>query len=294
MAGNGGHNVGKHDAKWKAKEARQALRVGEGFDLSAVDPASTPGFGGKKEDGERALARDAQHLSDLQEMFFAGSRHGDTRTVLLVLQGMDTSGKGGVVRHVVGAIDPQGVELTAFKAPTKAELSHGFLWRVRGRLPGAGMIGVFDRSHYEDVLIGRVQQLAPADEIEHRYDLINDFERDVAGDDTTIIKVMLHISKEEQRERLRKRLDRPDKYWKFDPGDIDQRMRWDDYLEAYQAALTRTSTEHAPWFVVPADHKWYARLAVQHLLLHALSGMDLAWPPADFDIETQKQRLADS
>jgi len=286
--------VGKTDAKWSGKDARRALHVGEDFDLSTVDPGGTPGFHGKKADGERALARDAGQLSDLQEMFFAGSRHGDTRKILLVLQGMDTSGKGGVVRHVVGAIDPQGVELTAFKAPTKAELAHSFLWRVRRRLPTAGMIGVFDRSHYEDVLIGRVQKLAPPDEIEQRYDQINEFEREVAGDDTTIIKVMLQISKEEQRQRLEERLERPDKYWKFDPGDIDQRMRWDDYQEAYQAALTRTSTPHAPWFVVPADRKWYARLAVQHLLLHSLAGMDLTWPGADFDVEAQKQRLADT
>jgi len=286
--------VGKKDAKWRAGEARRALEVGEGFDLGAVDPASTPGFGGKKADGERALDKGARRLSDLQEMFFAGSRNGDTRSVLLLLQAMDTAGKGGVVRHVVGAMDPQGVDLTAFKAPTKAELTHDFLWRVRRRLPMPGLIGVFDRSHYEDVLIGRVQHLAPADEIERRYDQINDFERAVTDDNTTIIKVMLHISKEEQRQRLQQRLDRPDKYWKFNPGDIDQRMRWDDYMDAYQTALTRTSTPAAPWFVVPADRKWYARLAVQNLLIHALSGMDLAWPPADFDIETQKQRLAES
>jgi PPK2 family polyphosphate:nucleotide phosphotransferase len=290
----GKKDAGKKTPKWRAEEARQALQVGEGFELSAVDPASTPGFDGKKQDGGRALAEGARRLSELQEKFFAGSRHGDTRKVLLVLQGMDTSGKGGVVRHVVGAIDPQGVDLTAFKAPTKAERSHSFLWRVRNQLPSAGMIGVFDRSHYEDVLIARVQQLAPVDEIEQRYDLINDFEREVADDETTIIKVMLHISKEEQRQRLQERLDRPDKYWKFDPGDIDQRMRWDDYMDAYQTVLGRTSTAHAPWFVVPADRKWYARLAVQNLLIHALSGMDLAWPAAEFDVEAQKQRLANS
>jgi PPK2 family polyphosphate:nucleotide phosphotransferase len=212
--------------------------------------------------------------------------------VLLVLQAMDTAGKGGIIRHVVGSVDPQGIMLTAFKKPTPEELAHDFLWRVEKRLPQPGFIGVFDRSAYEDVLIGKVRQLAPADEIERRYDAINDFEKRVADAGTRIIKVMLHISYEEQGERLRERLDRPDKHWKYNPGDLDERALWPQYMDAYQTVFDRTSTEHAPWFVVPANRKWYARLAVQHLMLGALREIDPQWPAATFDVEAEKKRLA--
>jgi PPK2 family polyphosphate:nucleotide phosphotransferase len=270
------------------------LKVTRGFVLGAVDPGSTPGFAGTKADAEAGAAAVEASLSHQQEMLFANSRKGDNRKVLLVLQGMDTSGKGGIVRHVVGAVDPQGVSHVAFKAPTKAELQHDFLWRIRRQVPGPGMIGVFDRSHYEDVLIGRVKQLAPPEEIEKRYDLINAFEQELVDDDTTVIKVMLHISAAEQKERLLERLERPDKYWKYNPGDIDERMLWPGYQAAYQTALERTSTPVAPWHVVPADRKWYARLAVRHLLLEALDGMVLTWPPADFDVLAERARLAAS
>lgn len=280
--------------KWVARldEAVESLRATSGFLLANADPGATPGFPGGKSDGAVALAAEAGSLSRLQEMYFACSRHGDNRKLLLVLQGMDTSGKGGIVRHVVGAVDPQGVSHTAFKAPTAAELKHDFLWRVRRQLPTAGTIGVFDRSHYEDVLIARVRELATPDTIEARYEQINSFERDIADDDTTIIKVMLHISPEEQKARLTERLERRDKYWKYNPGDVDERMLWSGYQQAYQMAIERTSTAAAPWYVIPADHKWYARLAVQHLLIDALRRMDLDWPPATFDIEEEKRRLA--
>src|SRR5690606_10689827 len=188
-----------------------------------------------KREGEKELAARSEVLGELQERLFAGSRAGEAKhAVLLVLQAMDTAGKGGIVRHVVGEVDPQGVELAAFKAPTPEELEHDFLWRVERRLPQPGFIGVFDRSHYEDVLIGKVRGLADAAEIERRYDAIVDFERRVAASGIRIIKVMLHISSDEQKERLMERLDRPDKHWKYNPGDVDERMLWDDYMAAYQ------------------------------------------------------------
>ncbi|UTT63251.1 PPK2 family polyphosphate kinase [Microcella humidisoli] len=270
----------------------ELLRARAGFRLDTIDCSTTPGIAADKKRASQLLAEGAEHLSDLQERLFAASRGGDTRRVLLVLQAMDTAGKGGIVRHVVGAVDPQGVQLAAFKKPTDEELAHHFLWRIEKRLPEVGMIGVFDRSHYEDVLIGRVRSLAPADEIERRYGEIVDFERRLADDGVSIVKVMLHISSDEQKARLQERLERPDKHWKYNPGDVDERMLWDDYQRAYQVAIERTDADHAPWFVVPANHKWYARLAVQSLLITALERIDPQWPVADFDVEVEKGRLA--
>ncbi|MCU1527968.1 MAG: phosphate--nucleotide phosphotransferase [Frondihabitans sp.] len=279
---------------WKT-EPTESLRAAKGFRLADVDSSSTPGFNGDKKYGVQALESGAEQLSDLQEKLFADSKGaGSPKSVLLVLQAMDTAGKGGIVRHVVGAVDPQGIAHTAFKAPTKEELEHDFLWRVRKQVPKAGMIGVFDRSHYEDVLIGRVRELATPDEIEERYGDIVAFEEELVASGTTIVKVMLHISSEEQKARLAERLDRPDKFWKYNPGDIDERQLWPDYQNAYQIAIERTSTDAAPWFVVPADRKWFARVAVQRLLISALRGLDLEWPPADFDVEVEKARLAAS
>ena len=275
-------------------ESANLLKVAPGFVLGTVDAGATPGFAGNKADGQAALAAGAAELSALQKQLFANSRAGDNRKVLLVLQGMDTSGKGGVVRHVVGAVDPQGVSHHAFKAPTEAELRHDFLWRIRREVPTAGLIGVFDRSHYEDVLIGRVKSLAPPEEIEQRYGQITEFEQELFDDNTTLIKVMLHISAAEQKARLMERLERPDKYWKYNPGDIDERMLWPGYQAAYQTALERTSTAFAPWYVVPANRKWFARLAVQQLLLKALRDMVLTWPAADFDVLAERARLAAS
>jgi PPK2 family polyphosphate:nucleotide phosphotransferase len=270
------------------------LRVGPGFELSALDPRSTPGFRGDKVAGAQALAAGVDQLSALQERLFAAAVGGrSTRSVLLIVQGMDTSGKGGIVRHVVGAVDPQGVQHTAFKAPTAEEKAHDFLWRIRPHVPRPGMLGVFDRSHYEDVLIVRVHELVPEATWAPRYDLINGFEGALAQAGTTIVKVMLHISPQEQLTRLSERLFRPDKYWKYNPGDLTERQAWPAYQEAYQAALTRCSTGSAPWFVVPADRKWYARWAVQQLLLNALIGIDPQWPEPDFDLDTERARLAE-
>jgi len=266
--------------------------VGPGFRLADIDPRGT---GGVDEDAaEREIADSAEELADLQERLYAESRAGATRSILLVLQGIDTSGKGGIIRHVVGLVDPQGVRITAFKAPTDQELAHDFLWRIRRALAPAGHIGVFDRSHYEDVLIHRVRALTPLPEVEERYGIIRDFEAELVAGGTLVRKVMLQISRDEQKERLQERLDRPDKHWKFNPGDIDERLLWDDYQAAYQIALERTSTPDAPWIVVPADRKWYARWAVHRVLLDALRELNPQWPPADFDVAEQRARLAAS
>lgn len=281
----------KSQLQW-TEDALKALRVGRGFRLEDVDPESTPGYAGDKTASKADLAAGLAELAEYQERLFAASRGGTSKdSVLLVLQAMDSAGKGGIIRHVVGGVDPQGVELAAFKSPTEEELAHDFLWRIQKRVPRPGMIGVFDRSHYEDVLIGRVRQLAEPEEIERRYGAIVDFERRLAESGTRIIKVMLHISRAEQGLRLMERLERPDKHWKYNPGDVDERARWPKYMEAYQTVLTRTSTDEAPWFVVPANKKWYARLAVQALLLETLESIDPRWPVADFDVAHEMERL---
>lgn len=260
-------------------------------DLTSIETNTSPGFTGGKKKGKAALFALGDELSDLQERLFAEGRSGSGRRLLLVLQGMDTSGKGGVLRHTVGLVDPQGVRITSFKSPTDEEREHDFLWRVRRALPEPGYIGVFDRSHYEDVLIGRVRELAEPDEIERRYGAINDFERELVDSGTTIVKCMLHISADEQKERLLARLGKPSKHWKFNPGDIDERAQWPRYREAYEIALERTNTEHAPWFVIPSGKKWYRNLAIGRLLYDTLRRMDPQWPVADFDVEAETKRL---
>ncbi|MHA7241182.1 PPK2 family polyphosphate kinase [Arthrobacter sp. TMS1-12-1] len=277
-----------------AAGTRRLLLAGPDFSLAAVDPRSTPGFDGGKTQGAEALAAGADTLASLQEKLFAESRAGSEIAVLLILQGMDTSGKGGIVRHVVGQVHPQGVQHYAFKAPTEQEQRHGFLWRVRRQLPSPGMIGVFDRSHYEDVLIHRVRALSPAAEVEKRYGAIRTFEDTVVGTGTRVVKVLLHISEDEQKARLADRLERTDKVWKYSPDDLEDRARWQQYQEAYQVAVEETSSPDTPWYVVPADRKWYARLAVQHLLLATLEDMQLSWPRASFDVAAEKQRLQSS
>ncbi len=276
---------------WKF-DAFDELRPRPGFSLAGFDRGSTPGFSGGRDRAEKLLTEIGEESSDLQERLFAHGRTGGRKRVLLVLQGLDTAGKGGIVRHVVGMVDPQGVALHAFGVPTAEERRHHYLWRIRNALPPAGRIGVFDRSHYEEVLVARVESLVPPDVWERRYDEINDFEAEVAASGTTIVKAALMISRDEQYHRLRERLDRPDKHWKFNPGDVDARARWDAYQEAYQAVFDRTSTDVAPWHVIPADQKWYARLAVSQLLWQALVGLDLGWPAADYDVAAQRARLA--
>lgn len=277
-----------------AKALTELLRVGSDFNLADVDPSSTPGFEGERADAEATMVDTAEELGEWQERLYADGRSGGKRSLLLIVQGMDTSGKGGIMRHVVGTFDPQGVKLTSFKAPTAEERSKGYLWRIRNALPSPGQIGVFDRSQYEDVLIARVRSLVPRSVWARRYAGINAFERQTTAKGITIVKVMLHISNAEQKERLAERITRPDKYWKFNPGDIDERLLWDDYQAAYQDAVTKCSTPDAPWFVVPADHKWYARWAVQQLVLAALREMNPDWPAADFDPVFEAERLADS
>ena len=267
------------------------LKVTAGFDLAVVDPGATPGFKGDRDDAEDYLRERGEVLSDLQERLFAEGRAGGDRAVLLVLQGLDTSGKGGIVRHVMGLVDPQGVALRSFGVPTAEEREHDYLWRIRNALPAPGRIGVFDRSHYEDVLVVRVEELVPAAVWETRYEEINDFERELVAGGLTIVKVALVISPDEQAARLRERIERPDKHWKYNPSDIDVRGKWAAYQEAYQAVFDRTSTEAAPWYAVPADEKWYARLAVAELVTRALEGLDLGWPERDFDIATELARL---
>lgn len=265
-----------------------------GLRFAEVDAESTPGFTGDKDSAKELLAERGEHLSELQEMLYANGRSGDNRSVLLVLQGMDTSGKGGIVRHVMGLVDPQGVSNHSFGAPSAEEKSHHYLWRIEKALPAGGQIGVFDRSHYEDVLVVRVRNLVPEAEWSARYEEINAFEEKVAESGTIIVKVALAVSHDEQKLRLAERLERPDKHWKYDPSDIDERALWPDYQDAYQAMLEKTSTEFAPWHVIPCDKKWFARTAVLELVIDALERHGLDWPVADFDVEAEKARLARS
>jgi PPK2 family polyphosphate:nucleotide phosphotransferase len=276
------------------RSASTVLRVSPGISLGSVDPSSTPGFTGDKAAGEQALAEGSHELAELQERLFAESRYGGERSVLLVLQAMDTAGKGGILTHVFGGTNPQGISAFSFKAPTEEERKQDFLWRIRKRLPAAGYIGVFDRSHYEDVLIHRVRGFSPPETIEDRYGIINEFEHEVAAAGTTVVKVMLHISADEQKRRLAARLGDPTKQWKYNPGDLEERAFWPAYMEAYEIAINRTSTPAAPWHVVPANRKWYARIAVQALVLEALRSMNLEWPSAEYDVELEKRRLAES
>jgi len=252
---------------------------------------STPGFAGGKSDGQAALAAMGGELADLQERLWAARTAGSERRVLLVLQGMDTSGKGGVIRKTLGLVDPQGLQITSFKAPTPEEKEHDFLWRIRRAVPTPGHIGVFDRSHYEDVLVVKVRRWAAEEEIERRYGAINDFERELADQGVTVLKCLLHVSRAEQGARLLERLENPEKYWKYAPSDLDDRELWPAFRTQYETVLERTSTDVAPWHVIPSDKKWYRNLAVGQLLLETLRGMQLTWPEADFDVEAEKSRL---
>src|SRR5680860_806365 len=260
-------------------------------DLADFDPHGTPGFAGNKAGGKEALADLGTVLAELQERLFADGRSGGRRRVLLVLQGMDTSGKGGVMRHAVGLFDHQGVHIKSFATPTDDERRKGFLWRIRQNLPEPGMIGIFDRSHYEDVLIGRVRNLASPSTIAKRYDSINAFEDKLVDSGTTVIKAMLHISPDKQKERLLARLDDPTKHWKYDVADLEERARWSEYQRAYEIALERCNTAAAPWLIVPSDRKWYRNWAIASLLREAMEGLDLTWPTADFDVEEQRRLL---
>lgn len=280
-----------------AKKSHQSisdlLRLPAGpVDLGEYDSNDAPGYTGKgKDDAPDAMLELEPKLDDLQERLFAEGKGGGTRNLLLVMQGMDTSGKGGVIRHAAGLMDPQGLRITSFKVPTEEERKHDFLWRIRNALPGAGIVGIFDRSQYEDVLIHRVRKLSDEATIEARYGAINDFEAELVAGGTTVVKCMLHVSAGEQKQRLLARLDDPAKYWKYNPGDVDERALWKDYQEAYEIALARCNTPEAPWYVVPSDKKWYRNWAITKLLVEHLEQMDPQWPKADFDVEVEKTRL---
>ncbi|WP_406300352.1 PPK2 family polyphosphate kinase [Embleya sp. NBC_00888] len=275
---------------------RAALRpTGGPVDLGTIDPRATPAFTGDKADAVADIAAMGPRLAELQEKLYAQAVAGGARRrVLLVVQGMDTSGKGGTVKHVIGQFNPSGCHIHAFKAPTEEELGHPFLWRIRNHLPGPGLIGVFDRSHYEDVLIARVRNLVPRQVWARRYGAINRFEQGLAKDEVTVVKVFLHISPEEQKERLLARLDNPDKHWKFNPADIDERAVWPQYQAAYEAALERCDLDAAPWYVVPSDRKWYRNWAISRLLLEHLTEVDPQYPPGTFDVEAERKRLLDT
>ncbi|MNW27067.1 PPK2 family polyphosphate:nucleotide phosphotransferase [Arthrobacter sp. JUb115] len=275
----------------------EALRAEPGVKLSeraTKDADWWPGDAPQdKKAAEKRMVQLAELLSDLQERLFAASvAGGQGPAVLLILQGMDTSGKGGTVRHVLGMLDPQGVKHHAFKAPTEEEAAHDFLWRITRQLPAGGLVGVFDRSHYEDVLVAKVKGFATPDAVESRYGKIVDFEKQLIEQGIHPIKVMLHISREEQFERLSARLERADKHWKYSPGDVDDRLLWDDFQSAYEVAINRTDNQGAPWHIVPADQKWKARLCVAELLLATLERVAPDWPVATFDVEQEKARLA--
>jgi PPK2 family polyphosphate:nucleotide phosphotransferase len=270
----------------------ELLRVpAGGIDVRSVDARATPAADGGKARSAKLQASLAPRLGDVQEMLYAEGRTAGTRSLLLVLQGLDTSGKSGTIKHVIGQVDPQGAQITAFKAPTPDERRHDFLWRIKKRLPLPGMIGVFDRSHYEDVLVVRVRGLAPRAAWSRRYTTINRFEEALAASGTTILKCFLHISFDAWRERQLARLDDRSKHWKFNPGDIDDGALWDDYLVAYNDALNRCNTDAAPWHVVPADRKWHRNLAVTRRLVEHLEAMDLDWPKATFDVNEQRARV---
>jgi PPK2 family polyphosphate:nucleotide phosphotransferase len=293
--GKNGKN-GKNAKTGQAAPSRLAeqLQVDESFRLADLDPASTPGFDGGKAAAKEALAEAATRVSDLQERLWAESRDGGRRRILLVLQGMDTSGKGGVIRHAIGMVDPQGVKIKAFKAPTEEERAHPYLWRIERELPLPGLIGIFDRSHYEDVLVVRVHNLVDESVSRKRYDEINAWEQGLVDQGTVLIKCFLNISSAEQKARLIARLDDPTKHWKYNPGDVDERAKWPVYMQAYQAVLERCNSEHAPWYVIPADRKWYRNWAVAQLLVEHLRALDLRWPPAEFDVEKETARVAAS
>jgi PPK2 family polyphosphate:nucleotide phosphotransferase len=271
---------------------RTALKVGAApVPLEGLDPAGTPHGPKDKAAAAKSLADDAARLSELQTRLFAETVTGGTRSVLLVLQGLDTSGKGGVVTHVVGAFGPEGVKATAFKRPTPEEQAHHFLWRIRRALPSPGVIGVFDRSHYEDVLVTRVHETVPEAEWRRRYEEINAFEQELTDKGTVVVKCLLQISYAEQRERLLARLDDPSKNWKFSEHDVDERAFWADYQAAFVGVLENCSTEAAPWYVVPSDRKWYRNWAIGQLLLETLEEMDPHYPEHELDLPRLRARL---
>ena len=270
-----------------AKTVRELLR----WDGTLLDPRDTPGVMGKAR-ARKDVETMAPELAELQEKLFANGKRGGQNKVLLVLQGMDASGKDGTVKHVVGQVNPAGVRISPFGRPTKDELGHDFLWRITRAVPTAGELGVFNRSHYEDVLIVRVHELVPRAVWSRRYARINAWEKRLAAKDTAIVKVFLHISKDEQKERLLARIEDPTKHWKVGTADIPELHRWDDYQAAYAAVLQKTNTDDAPWYVVQSDRKWYRDWAISHLLVETMRDLDLAWPNLEgVNLKAMKKEL---
>lgn len=253
---------------------RYRVNPGQPVDLSDWDPADHSAFSGDKHEGRRYQKTLRKRLAELQHLLWAEDRH----RILIVFQAMDTGGKDGTIRKVFSGINPQGIDVVNFKAPTAEELGHDYLWRIHDHTPSAGSLTVFNRSHYEDVLIVRVLNLVPEERWALRYRHINDFEKLLADEGTIILKFYLHISLDEQAERLQARLDDDTKHWKFNKGDLEHRALWDDYMEAYGAALARTSTEHAPWYVVPANRKWYRNIVITKTIVDTLEALDMSYP----------------
>ena len=249
-------------------------------DLSKWDPEDLSEFDGNKEEGRAALAYLNGKLTELQEILYAEHKH----KVLIVLQAMDTGGKDGAIRHVFKGINPQGVRVASFKIPSAIEMDHDYLWRIHQQTPGKGEMVIFNRSHYEDVLVVRVHKLVPEEVWKRRYDQINNFEKLLAEEGTTILKFYLHISSEEQKERLRARLEDPTKHWKFDPADLKERQLWKEYMRAYEDALEKTSTKYAPWYIVPANKKWYRDLVVASVILETLRDLKMEYPQSKYDV----------
>lgn len=260
---------------------RYRVEPGGAFDLRSIDPHEKALYSDlNKESSFDVLRAMNERLSELQRVLWADGSH----SLLVVLQAMDTGGKDGTIRKVLTGVNPQGVDVQGFGVPSDRELDHDYLWRIHRRTPARGRIGIFNRSHYEDVLVVRVNDLVPKERWSRRYGHIRDFEQLLVDEGTTVRKIMLHISKDEQKERLTARLDDPAKAYKFNAGDLDTRRRWDDYMDAYEDALTETSTESAPWYVVPADRKWYRNLIVSRILIEALESLDLSYPEPDEDV----------
>jgi PPK2 family polyphosphate:nucleotide phosphotransferase len=259
--------------------SRYRVEPGSKVTLATRNPSDHAGI--TKEDGVERTDRLREELGKLQEMLYADGRH----KVLVVLQAIDAGGKDGTIRSVFEGVNPQGVEVHSFKAPTEEELAHDFLWRVHNHVPRSGHIGIFNRSHYEDVLVVRVHGLVPEKVWRKRYGHIRAFEQLLHDEGTTILKFFLHISKDEQRERQQKRIDDPSKRWKFARADLEERKHWDGYMEAFEAMLHETSTSHAPWYVVPANHKWYRNLVVSTILVDTLQSLDLRYPEPEIDVQ---------
>lgn len=247
------------------------------LDLSKHDPDGRSQFDGSKDDAQQELETLNSRLSELQELLYAESKH----RILIVLQAMDTGGKDGTIRRVFSGVNPQGVRVASFKVPTPEELAHDYLWRIHKQAPGNGEIVIFNRSHYEDVLVVRVHNLVPPEVWAKRYQHINDFERLLADTGTTILKFFLNIDLDEQKKRLQSRLDNPDKHWKFNIGDLAERKRWPEYMQAYQDALEKTSTDYAPWYVIPANRKWYRDLVISRIIVESLEGLNMKYPPSE-------------